>query len=148
MRIWDKELIEVLPRKQLLGQWRELRAIAGAIEKHGTPRHALVNKVLQFSYKDFLQYTNWIRQEMLVRGYKPSLSTYQEIEYLISKNKELFNNTVTNSFAKWHDLTYLQICVMNLQEKYDCGLITAEEWNKITTKFAWMAENNFKIRSN
>lgn len=33
MRLWHTSLIEVLPREQLVGCWRELSAIAGAIQK-------------------------------------------------------------------------------------------------------------------
>ena len=31
---------EVLPKQQLVAQWREILAIKGAIEKKGTDRHA------------------------------------------------------------------------------------------------------------
>ena len=43
MRLWHIDLISVLPREQLVAQWRELSAIAGAIQKKGTPNHILVN---------------------------------------------------------------------------------------------------------
>lgn len=33
MRLWHKNLITVLPREQLVSQWRECSAIAGAIQK-------------------------------------------------------------------------------------------------------------------
>ena len=46
MRLWHKDLIPALPRKQLLAQWRECCAIASNIAKKGTPNHILVNKVL------------------------------------------------------------------------------------------------------
>ena len=45
MRIWHKSLIPVLPREQLVAQWRELGAIAGNLNTKGTPNHILVNKV-------------------------------------------------------------------------------------------------------
>lgn len=41
MRLWHKDLITVLPRQQLLGQWRELCAIMRNIEERGTPGHVL-----------------------------------------------------------------------------------------------------------
>lgn len=37
MRLWHKDFIKALPREQLVTQWRELSAIAGAIQKNGTP---------------------------------------------------------------------------------------------------------------
>ena len=48
MRLWHTELIKVLPREQLVAQWRELCAIAGAVQKNGTPNHILVNFVLDY----------------------------------------------------------------------------------------------------
>ena len=32
MRLWHTDLIPVLPKEQLVGQWRELSAIAGSIK--------------------------------------------------------------------------------------------------------------------
>ena len=49
MRLWHKDLIDVLPKNQLVSQWRELLAIKGSIDKKGTPNHLLVNKVLNYS---------------------------------------------------------------------------------------------------
>ena len=34
MRLWHESLIEVLPRQQLLGQWRELNSIYKKEDKH------------------------------------------------------------------------------------------------------------------
>lgn len=51
MRLWHKGLIRVLPREQLVAQWRECSAIAGNIKLKGTPNHILVNKVLNFNTK-------------------------------------------------------------------------------------------------
>ena len=56
MRLWHKDLISILPREQLVAQWRELSAIAGAIQKNGTPNHGLVNFVLDYDYNHFISY--------------------------------------------------------------------------------------------
>ena len=54
MRVWHTDLIKVLPREQLVAQWRELSSIAGAIQKNGTPNHILVNFVLEYNYDHFI----------------------------------------------------------------------------------------------
>ena len=36
-------------------------------------------------------------------------------------------------FKNWHTQRYLKQCVYNLQEKFDCGGISGEEWKKIKT---------------
>ena len=48
VRLWHKDLIQYLPRQQLLGQWREVCAIARNIAVNGTTNHVLVNKVLDY----------------------------------------------------------------------------------------------------
>ena len=56
MRIWHTKLIKALPKIHLVAQWRELSAIAGAIQKNGTPNHVLVNFVLDYDYDNFISY--------------------------------------------------------------------------------------------
>ena len=53
MRLWHKDLIDVLPNGQLLGQWRECCAIARNIKAKGTPNHLLVNKIMDYPDIDF-----------------------------------------------------------------------------------------------
>lgn len=48
MRMWHKDLIDVLPRKQLTTQWRELCYIVKRVGLYGTPNHVLVNPVMDF----------------------------------------------------------------------------------------------------
>ena len=38
-------------------------------------------------------------------------------------------------FQDWHNGRYLKQCLINLQEKEDCGAIPAEEWKKITDRW-------------
>ena len=64
MRLWHTDLISVLTREQLVAQWRELSAIAGAIQKKGTPNHILVNFVLNYDYDNFISYAAEVREKM------------------------------------------------------------------------------------
>ena len=48
MRLWHKDLIPVLPRQQLLSQWREVCGIARDINAEGTHNHLLVNRVSNY----------------------------------------------------------------------------------------------------
>ena len=131
MRLWHKKLIPALPRQQLIAQWRECSAIAGAIAKNGTPNHVLVNKVLDYDFDEFITYSSLIRAEMLSRGYKITNTVWNKITSLKSdwkpiSTKELFKN--------WHNQRYLWQCYYNLEEKFDCGMITEEEFSKIAYK--------------
>lgn len=129
MRLWHKDLIPVLPDQQLIGQWRECCAIARNIAEKGTPNHLLVNKVMEYPVNDFMIYCYHIEKEMRKRGYKVKVhpTKYLHIPY---PNKchlsEIYND--------WHNERYLKQCYYNLQEKYDCGGITNDEWMKIVER--------------
>jgi uncharacterized protein (TIGR02328 family) len=128
MRIWSKQLISVLPREQLVSQWRELSAIAGAIQKNGTPNHILVNKVCQYSWNHFISYAYWLRQEMTKRGYKTMDSVWNKI---ISLDPNFMLLSFDKIYHDWHNERYLRQCYFNLQEKYDCGGIDQNDWLRI-----------------
>lgn len=132
MRLWHVDLLPVLPWKQLVSQWRECCAIARCIAKHGTTNHKLVNKVLS-SRGDFLEYTSRVVVEMLDRGYKPNKQSWSEFVQNITTGKDYFETCAThfNLFPGWFTNRYLMQCYYNLQEKFDCGMITAQEWEKI-----------------
>ena len=89
MRLWHVCYIHSLPKGQLVAQWRELSAIAGAIQKNGTPNHILVNFVLDYSFDHFISYTKLVRQEMTSRGYKTMDSVWNKIVALKPDWKEL-----------------------------------------------------------
>ena len=132
MRMWHKDLIPYLPRQQLLGQWREVCAIARNIEVNGTPNHVLVNKVMDYPKDHFVTYANTVYLEMQKRGYRASWirfsETMQFMEPFIS---------VREIYRDWHNVRYLRQCLYNLQEKADCGAIPEEEWERITDQWPW-----------
>ena len=136
MRIWHKLLIPVLPREQLVAQWRELSAIAGAVQKNGTPNHILVNFVTEYTWSHFVSYAKLVRDEMTKRGYRTSDKVWEKIcsvdDYSIitpEEDKEL--NTI---FYNKMDTDYLTICFYNLYEKALCGGISTEDWKNICFK--------------
>ena len=135
MRLWHKYLIPYLPKQQLLGQWRECCLIAKQIAKFGTPRHLLVNKIMNYSIDHFISYTVFISCEMFVRGYEPEFSKF--IKNLgKAYNENYYAIPLGKIFEDWHDDQYLRQCYFNLQEKYDCGGISDDEWNRIAQRFS------------
>ena len=128
MRLWHKELIKVLPREQLVAQWRELSSIAGAIQKNGTPNHLLVNFVLDYDYDNFISYALEVREEMTRRGYRTMQSVMDKIVSLKPNYDRLsFDDIYEDKMT----LDYLQICYWNLYEKFMCGGFSKEDWDKI-----------------
>ena len=124
MRLWHKDLIPYLPRQQLLAQWRELCAIAGSIAKKGTPNHLLVNKVLKYDIRCFINYSGIVIGEIKSRGYKINKKSYER--FLQNIKTKMYNWTSPFDYGEelyhgWHNGRYLRQCLFNLQEKYDCG---------------------------
>lgn len=79
MRLWHKDLINVLPRQQLISQWRECCCIAQNLASKGTPNHILVNPILKFPKCHFNYYTELVVQEIRNRGYNVSITTYNNV---------------------------------------------------------------------
>lgn len=132
MRIWHWKLIPALPREQLVAAWRELSAIAGNLSTKGTPNHILVNKVLDYPREHFISYAFWVRQEMTRRGYRTMDSVWNKI-YCTRETDygEMEIIPLAELFPDWHNYRYLTQCYHNLEEKYDCGGISEEAFQKI-----------------
>lgn len=131
MRLWHESLIEVLPRQQLLGQWRELNSIYKKEDKH-----ILINFIYEYPKKDLLLYSLKVILTMQRRGYNINLKNF--IDYFQIKDyKEMQKILLSNAktFVKKMSKRYLLQCYYNLQEKYDCGGITEKQWNKINQRF-------------
>lgn len=128
MRLWHKDLIQVLPREQLVGEWRELSLIASNIQKKGSPNHLLVNFVLDYDFNHLISYAYYVREEMTRRGYRTMNSVWDKIvslkpNYNILPLEDVYKEKMNN--------TYYCICWYNLFEKYLCGGIKEEDWIKI-----------------
>ena len=128
MRLWHWKLISALPREQLVAQWRELSAIAGNLNTKGTPNHILVNKVCNYPREHFISYALYVRQEMTRRGYRTMESVWNKI-YCTRESDygEIEIVPLEDLFPGWHNDRYLEQCYFNLEEKYDCGSV-AQEW--------------------
>lgn len=137
MRLWHTSLIKVLPREQLVAQWREISACVGSIQKKGTPNHLLVNFVMDYDFNHLISYAYYVREEMTRRGYRTMNSVWDKItalkpNYTILPLEQVYFNKMNNM--------YLTICVYNLYEKYICDGIKEEDWNRI---FSVCNDENF-----
>lgn len=134
MRLWHKDLIKVLPKQQLISQWRECIAIARSIQKYGSTRHGLVEKVMNYPISHLYYYTDLVVLELIDRGYNVSPFALRKFEDIMGKIAYRHYDDLVKEeelFEGWHDARYLAQCYYNLQEKYDCGLITEYEWRTI-----------------
>lgn len=134
MRLWHIDLIDALPKNQLVAQWRELSAIAGAILKNNTPNHLLVNFVMNYPFDHFISYAKLVREEMTKRGYRTMNSVWDKIislkhDYVILPKEKIFNFEMNKE--------YLTVCYYNLYEKYLRGGISEKDMLQITNKIKY-----------
>ena len=123
MRLWHQDLIQFLPRQQLLGQHRECCALRGA----GWGRkHSVVNYVFTHDPARLVAYHYKVMDEMHRRGYKPDKiwlnpnwrgSTLGEcLNWVNPDFVDLIYNE-SGLIYKEHDIYYLHECIQNLKEK-------------------------------
>lgn len=137
MRLWHKDLITVLPREQLVAQWREISACVSSIQKKGTPNHILVNFIMDYDFDHLISYAYYVREEMTRRGYRTMNSVWDKIaalkpDYLIVPLNELYKGKMNQE--------YYVICYFNLEEKYLCGGIKEEDWKKIKEPYKMLPD--------
>lgn len=137
MRLWHKDLIKLLPKQQLCGQWRECCLIAKQISEKGTPNHILVNRIMDYPLYHFTIYSKIVYNEMINRGYKCDFNKFTEyITPALRKTTYSWNSVDKKLlFCNWHNETYLKECLYNLEEKAICGGIKYEEWKPIYEKY-------------
>ena len=119
MRLWHKDLLPVLPRQQLLGQWRECCLIAKTIQEKGTPNHILINKIMDYPLDHFWSYGIEVSNELRNRGYLVNKDRFTR--YFQKYTDILRRVTHKDLFNLWHNDTYLLVCYYNLLEKADNG---------------------------
>ena len=128
MRLWHKYLISVLPREQLVSQWRECSALVSNIQKKGSPNHILCNFITNYDFDHFISYAYYIREEMTKRDYRTMNSVWNKIVSLKSDYKLL---PLHDIYPEEMNDTYWTICYYNLMEKWLRGGIKSEDWIKI-----------------
>ena len=134
MRLWHYRLIDVLPRQQLLGQWRELNSIFKKQDKH-----ILINYIYDYPKNYLKEYAITVKDEMYKRGFKiNNLANYHNYfnhDNPIGTANYCFVVAVGNERFKEHNNEYLTICYYNLKEKYLRGGVTEQEWQKIENRY-------------
>lgn len=117
LRLWHQNLIEKLPRPQLLGQHRECCALRGG---GWMKSHATVNYVFQHPIEHLFQYHLLVMQEMRKRGYHvnplwwdPNYRGKKMPSITIDKRHFASSHPIYSE----HDQSYLNDCLDNLRQK-------------------------------
>ncbi|WP_455257602.1 TIGR02328 family protein [Peptoniphilus asaccharolyticus] len=116
MRLWHEELINKLPRQQLLGQHRECCALRG---NGWGKRHSVVDYVFTHSPYKLYRYHCLVMCEMEKRGYKPN-EKWKNPLYRGEKcepYKVLEEEHISTPIYLEHNAKYMKECLTNLAEK-------------------------------
>ena len=129
-RLWHKDLIEALPDKLLLNQFRECGIIASNIKKYKNPKSIYVNRIMCYSISDFNNYCKIVLEEIVKRRRKISKSTIETLKKSTGFDADL-SNINRDIYSDWHNTIYLIQCYYMLEELRHCGEINNLEWVKI-----------------
>lgn len=140
MRIWHKDLIDVLPDNLLVELYQDCSQILDNIEDFNSTGADLCDKIMMYEREHFYTYcVDYVLAEILRRG-----NIWVNVdEFLVKCLNYLYpiagdshrraNERVSHTelFEFWHSPRYLQQCVLFLEEMYDCDLITYTDWFRI-----------------
>ena len=116
MRLWHEQIINILPKNQLLGQHRECWALRG---NGWNKKHKTVDYVFLYSPYHLFTYHSLVMDEMEKRGYKVSIE-WRDKNYR-GKTAEKYDNLkeeiVDSQIYKEHNTEYLYDCIENLRNK-------------------------------
>ena len=145
MRLWHIELLNVLPRQQLLGQWRECHAMMkdyiskwkGIPKKSGgyATDHPLVAYISNYHISHFIRYVRAVAHELTELNYNIKWAKFERfLEDLKALDIDIHIIAKSLVFYKHHNLEYLVICYYNLKEKYIRGIIEEKDFKSIRSK--------------
>lgn len=127
LRLWHQSLLSILPKSQLLAQWRELNSIFAKEN-----RHILINYIYDYSKDDLFAYTQLVLHEMRARNI--NIRTLDKMERYFSDGSF---EKVTHPFVHHHNKEYFEICYFNLKEKFMRGQkdFDAERYEALTKMY-------------
>lgn len=116
MRLWHQDLIERLPRAQLLGQHRECCALRG---NGWQKKHSIVDYVFTYDYYYLFLYHKLVMVEMEKRSYRIDI-LWKDPYYRGKKCPpylELNSIQSRDPIYPEHNQEYLEECLKNLEQK-------------------------------
>ena len=137
MRIWSKDILDVLPTKQLMAMRYEL---GDMIKQYPNIKNGLVKFANNYDIIYLGSYFAKVCEECDNRNINMSQQYNYDILHLVDFKTKITNNEMTIfqdlKFKEDND-RYLIQQLYNLQEKYDRNIIQTHEWNKIYGKYEY-----------
>ena len=128
MRLWDYRMLHYLPDSQLLAQKRECDLIVKDTTMGKKTNHILINYIYEYGGVDsisFHVYYSLLYKEFKNRNFKFN-DKYRIVNLFYLDNPPI-------PFPRHHNNEYLEICYMNLKEKWlrKQKDFTADVWKKL-----------------
>ena len=134
-RVWHKDLIPVLPRKVLMRQWRECCVIARNKVTAGSVGSARMRRIEDYPKAHFGRYALDVAKECEARGIPVDrmqfFRWFDQWKDDSSVGSSLVDIDKDDVFSGWHNDRYMFQCWYDLQEMFDCGEITKEDWLRV-----------------
>lgn len=131
MRLWDYRLIKVLPNAQLKAMRYE---IGDMVKQYPNIKNRLVSYANNYDIVYLLSYFYQVTNEMENRNIKMNDAYNSEIVDICfqkSKSENIFFDFNSPPIYTEHNDRYLRQNFFNLEEKFDRGIISKEEWEEI-----------------
>lgn len=80
MRLWPYQMLDVLPYRHLLSQWRECLAVAGTLKSKGELSHSTINRILDYPIEHFFVYCDLVRIEFARREWTIGENTLEKLK--------------------------------------------------------------------
>ena len=132
MRIWHYKLITSLPDKQLKAMRYE---IGDMIKQYPNIKNPLVKYANDYDIMYLCRCFSLVNVEMKRRNINRNPKYEKSIYDIVHQKTKIEKVNIRKLRFKEHNKKYLKQCLYNLQEKYDRGIITQEEWQKVEDKF-------------
>ena len=130
MKVWHKNLIDVLPNALLIGQFRDICEIAKLIATKGKTSNPFIDPILDWPETHLWVYARYLQAEMEKRGFYCEWQRFETwMPRYLTWSKELPD--IKDLFKGWHNDRYGNQCFYALQERYDRGLMSKADWERI-----------------
>lgn len=135
MRIWHKDLIDILPDRLLMDLWDTCCIIARRIMHNGFTGDWCSSRVTQYPVEEFWAYARLVHQEITAREIQCNFGEFAKwFPNLYGQFEEITDRD--DIFKDWHTKRYLWQCYSELEERMDCGQIKFEDWIEIAERMS------------
>ena len=130
MRLWHKNLIEVLPSIVLLHLWKECCDISKRFGDLNEIQYFDGRNYVVISRVQFSTYCRMVHGELINRGWPCNIS---DVSKWLGEFEECKDNDI---FSTWHNNAYLWRCYDALEEMLDYGEISKDDFARVLGYFS------------